>query len=101
MYIWKGIELRIQKYNLCFCKWAPRLINTDLSHPLWPIAYKWVVIWVVSEVGFMMVLEDVVIVIIIPIDTIRLDIINVVVHWMETSGAILDHTEKEHILWTP
>jgi hypothetical protein len=101
MYVWKGIELRIQIYNLCFCKWASRLINTNLSHPLRPIAYKWVVIRVVSEVGFAMVFKDVVVVVIVPINAIRLDIIDVVIHWMETSGTILDHTKKEHISWAP
>ena len=74
-----------------------RFININTCHSLWPITHEWIVTWIVKAVGLLMVLKNMIIIIILPVNTIRPYVFNIFITGIDASRAILDHAKKKHI----
>ena len=69
-----------------------------MSHSLGLVTYKQVLVRIVFKICLMVVVKNLVVVIIFPVDAIGVNILKVlVISWMDTSWAILDHAKEKHI----
>lgn len=65
------------------------------------MAYKWILVRIILNIGLSMMVKNLIIIIIIPVNTIGVNVFKVlIISWVDSSGAILNHTEKEHITRT-
>jgi hypothetical protein len=100
MYVRERIQFWIQVNNLVLGKRTARFININTSHSLWPITHEWIVTRIVKAVGLLMVLKNIIIIIILPVNTIRPYVFNLFIAGMDASRAVLDHAKKKHITGT-
>jgi hypothetical protein len=56
---------------------------------------------IISRIGVVVVVENTVIVIVLPVYSVGLDILNLIVREIEALRTILDHPKKIHVSRTP
>ena len=84
-------------YYLFFIEWTSRLINIHMGHPLGSVAYEGVLVMIIFNI---VVFENLVIIIVFPINSIKINIVNVlIISGIDTSWVILNHSEEKHIPW--